>query len=206
VKGDYDVPAAFPASVVAPRGDGISLPRSSRPDRRLAAEVMRSLERVWEPIFAQAGDDYVAPGLVLVGEPGAPEPCTELRSDAVYCDRERTIDLDVSRTGTDWPYALAHEVGHHVAELRGTSAEAAHEISEHRGFRNDIRVRQELQAECYAGIWAYAAGLPARPGAIASGATPEHGTGQQRELWFGRGLNTGRPAECDTFAPRDIDG
>jgi uncharacterized protein len=194
VEGDYDVPPAFGSSVVAPR-----TPRpADAPDA-----VLRSLDRTWTAVFEAAGDSYSAPQLVIVGERGAPPSCGPLSGDGKYCPRARTIDLDVRRAGEQWPYVLAHEVGHHVQELRGTFAETQREKAEHRGFRTDIRLREELQAECYAGVWAYAVGLPP-PDQFASPPSADHGTGQQRESWFARGRNTGRPAECDTFAAREL--
>jgi uncharacterized protein len=117
-------------------------------------------------------------------------------------------------------YVIAHEVGHHVQKLSGGFREA----EATRGDRNQTSVRIELQADCYAGVWGYHAGTLKQldPGDIeeALGAAaavgddrlqrqaqgrvaPEsftHGSSEQRLRWFKRGLESGRPGDCDTFA------
>jgi predicted metalloprotease len=121
-------------------------------------------------------------------------------------------------------YVIAHEVGHHVQRLTGQSERVAQEQSRDRARRNALSVRLELQADCYAGVWGHRAkqrGL-LEPGDVESGlgaaaaigddrlqkmgqgrVAPEsftHGSSAQRVRWFRTGLESGDPAQCDTFA------
>jgi len=121
-------------------------------------------------------------------------------------------------------YVLAHEVGHHVQNVLGTEQQVRRLQGENPGARNRLSVAMELQADCYAGIWAYDAARAnmLEPGDIdeglnAAGAVgddrlqqmgggrvrPEsftHGTSAERRQWFRRGFETGDPRQCDTFA------
>ena len=125
-------------------------------------------------------------------------------------------------------YVIAHEVGHHVQKLTGSfrKLEAAQVRSQ--AERNRISVRMELQADCYAGVWGNHAGNMKQldAGDIAEGlnaataigddrlqkqaqgrVVPEsftHGSSEQRVRWFKRGLDTGRPQDCDTFSARAL--
>jgi len=122
-------------------------------------------------------------------------------------------------------YVIAHEVGHHVQKLTG----AFQKMEEARGRgsqagANEASVRMELQADCYAGVWGHHAGAmnQLEPGDVEEGlnaataigddrlqkqtqgrVVPEsftHGTSEQRVRWFKRGLDSGRPKDCDTFS------
>jgi predicted metalloprotease len=126
-------------------------------------------------------------------------------------------------------YVIAHEVGHHVQKLTGTfgKMEAARaRASPAEG--NRLSVRLELQADCYAGVWGYHAGTMKQldPGDVAEAlnaataigddrlqqqsqgrVVPEsftHGSSAQRVRWFMRGLNSGRPKQCDTFSASSL--
>ncbi len=122
-------------------------------------------------------------------------------------------------------YVIAHEVGHHVQKLTGAfkRLEAAKERGSEAGFRK-VSVRMELQADCYAGVWGHHAGMmkqldagdvsEALNAATAIGddrlqkqtqgrVVPEsftHGSSEQRVRWFKRGMDSGRPKDCDTFS------
>ena len=121
-------------------------------------------------------------------------------------------------------YVLAHELGHHVQDLLGTS-DRVHELQQRRpNDANALSVRLELQADCFAGVWAYGVKSEGRldPGDVEEGlnaaaavgddrlqrqargsVNPEsftHGTSQQRMTWFKRGFENGDPRNCDTFA------
>ena len=121
-------------------------------------------------------------------------------------------------------YVLAHEVGHHVQTLLGTNAAVQRESRENPSDANELSVRLELQADCFAGVWAasvYARGI-LEPGDVDEALTaaaavgddriqqrtrgridPEsftHGTSEQRRTWFRTGFDTGDPEACDTFA------
>jgi predicted metalloprotease len=118
-------------------------------------------------------------------------------------------------------YVLAHEIGHHVQTLLGTDREVRSLQSERPDRANDLSVRMELQADCYAGVWGHSAARrdTLDPGDVEEGLNaaaaigddrltggrlaPErftHGSSAQRVEWFRRGLQSGRPQDCDTFS------
>ncbi len=204
--------------------------------------VLADTEDTWTDVFRRAGSLYVAPRLVLFT--GAVQSACGRAGAAVgpfYCpgDRQVYIDLDfyrmlAQRFGAPGDFAqayvIAHEVGHHVQNLLGIS-EKVRAASQRGGeaHANQLSVRQELQADCFAGLWANHAnrarnileagdveeGLGA---AAAIGddrlqqqgqgyVAPEsftHGTSEQRVRWFKRGLDSGELKACDTFTPARI--
>jgi predicted metalloprotease len=121
-------------------------------------------------------------------------------------------------------YVIAHEVGHHVQKLTGNFRKLEAAQGRSQAERNRVSVRMELQADCYAGVWGHQAGNMKQldAGDIAEGlnaataigddrlqkqaqgrVVPEsftHGSSEQRARWFKRGLDTGRPQDCDTFS------
>ena len=199
--------------------------------------VLADTEETWTRIFETAGRPYDKPTLVLFS--GAVRSACGLAEAAVgpfYCPPDQKVYIDLSfysdlqdrfRAPGDFAqaYVIAHEVGHHVQTLLGIS-EKVHREKARLGETeaNRLSVRQELQADCFAGIWAYHAdrtrnllergdieeGLNA---ASAIGddrlqrqsrgyVTPEsftHGSSEQRVKWFKRGYATGDVNECDTF-------
>lgn len=200
--------------------------------------VVGTTEDVWNPVLPQqAGIDYVEPTLVLFS--GVVRSACGGASSAMgpfYCPGDRKIYLDTdffdmmaSRMGAGgdfaYAYVIAHEVGHHVQNLTGTLGEVNRlrgQVSERDA--NQISVLTELQADCYAGIWARHAqeqfGLieegdlqEAMAAAEAvgddviqanAGRTPvpdsfTHGSAAQRQEWLMRGFNSGDMAQCDTF-------
>jgi hypothetical protein len=193
--GDYDLDPAFPKALRAPR--------DQPPPARATDEVLvASVERMWRRMFADAGLRYEPVKVRHFGEPGA-KPCApeaELEDLAgLYCQEERAIYFSPSRSG-HWRYVVAHEVGHHVQELRGTFT-AAEEEAFKRPFKlTDVHLREELQADCYSGVWAHSVGLKPPSAWYHEVAEGEPGTAAQRRRWLYRGLRSGRPARCDTFA------
>lgn len=206
-----------------------------------AATVLAFTEDVWTPLFARAGERYAAPTLRLFS--GADVSGCGQASSAMgpfYCpaDRKVYIDLDffqelVQRFGGPGDavdvgsfaqaYVIAHEVGHHVQTLTGISDQVHSQQSragEQQG--NALQVRMELQADCYAGVWAHhdkdrLTSADIESGLAAAAAVgddmiqkkmqgyvvPEsftHGSAEQRQRWFSRGFASGEPADCDTFA------
>ncbi len=200
--------------------------------------VVGTTEDVWNPVMPQqAGIDYVEPTLVLFS--GVVRSACGGASSAMgpfYCPGDRKIYLDTdffdmmaSRMGAGgdfaYAYVIAHEVGHHVQNLTGTLGEVNRlrgQVSERDA--NQISVLTELQADCYAGIWARQAqeqfGIieegdlqEAMAAAEAvgddviqanAGRTPvpdsfTHGSAAQRQEWLMRGFNSGDMAQCDTF-------
>jgi predicted metalloprotease len=203
------------------------------------AAVLGEIEDVWtEQLPAQTGTAYTKPRLVLYS--------TLTRSDCgraesamgpFYCPTDQRIYLDMSffndmRTklggGGDFAYAyvIAHEVGHHVQNLLGTlpKVHAAQEQADQQAA-NALSVRLELQADCFAGVWAAnadkkwhildagdadkalatarAIGDDRLQKATGGSVVPDsftHGTSEQRQQWLKTGLSTGKVAACNTFA------
>lgn len=210
--------------------------------RGLIAVTLADTETVWGQLFTQAGRRYQAPTLVLFTD--AVDSACGTAQAAVgpfYCPGDHKVYIDLSfydelgqRFGAPGDFAkayvIAHEVGHHVQNLLGTS-EQVHRArqSGDETRANALSVRLELQADCYAGVWAYhtnqsrqlleagdvEAGLNA---ASAIGddklqmqtrghVSPDsftHGSSEQRVRWFKRGIDSGDVRQCDTFGARDI--
>ena len=198
--------------------------------------VLADTEDTWTAIFAETGRQYEKPRLVLFSE--AVRSACGTTSAAVgpfYCppDGQVYIDLGFFRaldTQFGAPgdfaqaYVIAHEVGHHVQNLLGI-AERVTELRSRldEADANALSVLQELQADCYAGVWGHhAAGRNLLdPGDVEEGlnaaaaigddrlqrrgqgyVTPEtwsHGSSEQRAFWLRRGLASGRIQDCDTF-------
>lgn len=204
---------------------------------QFVSRVLGSTEDVWTPIFQQSGSQYRAPKLVLYT--GAVRSACGMGQSAMgpfYCPNDEKLYVDLSfyqdlktrfRAPGDFAqaYVLAHEVGHHVQKLTGgfEKMEAAQGRTSKRDF-NQLSVRMELQADCYAGVWAKHAGTrnQLESGDIEEGlnaasaigddrlqkqsqgyVVPDaftHGSSQQRVRWFKRGMDSGRPKDCDTFS------
>ncbi|HYC02889.1 MAG TPA: neutral zinc metallopeptidase [Azospirillaceae bacterium] len=207
-----------------------------------AAEFVRAVlgytEDVWHQVFAEQGATYQEPRLVLFsGVDNSGCGTAQSAMGPFYCPADRSIYIDLAfykdlqtRLGAPGDFAqayvIAHEVGHHVQTLTGTSAEV-HKAQ--RGLpkaqANALSVRLELQADCYAGIWANrvnargqvlevgdveeALGAAAAVGddrlqSQAQGrVVPDsftHGSSEQRAGWFRRGFESGRLDACDTFS------
>lgn len=212
------------------------------PGARFVRQVLATTEDVWHAQFQQQGAKYTEPTLQIFR--GATQTACgqgEAAMGPFYCpaDQKVYIDLDFydtlrSRLGAPGDFAqayvIAHEVGHHVQNLEGTS-EKLHQMQGRVSQEqyNAMSVRLELQADCYAGIWAHqtqqskqimesgdleeALNAAAQIGDDAlqkksqGHVVPEsftHGTSEQRMRWFKRGFDTGDMAQCDTFSQRNI--
>jgi len=211
------------------------------PGARFVKVVLASTEDVWTAYFAQTGQQYPAPHLALF-RGRMPTACGqgEAAMGPFYCPADRKVYIDLSfydtlreRLGAPGEFAqayvVAHEVGHHIQNLLGTSEKldkARGRVSETQ--YNALSVRLELQADCYAGIWASKvkdkfqleqADINSALNAASQigddtlqrksqgTVVPEsftHGTSEQRVRWFTRGLQSGRLENCDTFGARDI--
>ena len=205
---------------------------------RFIAAVLGETEDTWGAIFQANGLTYVPPKLVLYRD-AMPSACGAANSAAgpFYCPLDRKVYLDLGffqQLSTQFQapgqfaeaYVLAHEVGHHVQNLLGIAdkVRAAQERSSESGA-NQLSVRLELQADCFAGVWAKHADQTkhileqgdvdaALRAAAAVGddtiqkrargyVVPEsftHGTAEERTGWFKRGLASGSIQECNTFA------
>ncbi len=199
--------------------------------------VLADTEDVWTALFKGSGQSYSPPTLVLYS--GAVQSACGFAEAAMgpfYCPGDHKLYLDMSffndlaqRHGAPGDFAqayvVAHEVGHHVQTLLGISDKvnaARSRAGEAAG--NALQVRMELQADCFAGVWAYHANKQRQilePGdveeALAAAAgvgddrlqkqtrgyvVPDsftHGSSAQRMRWFSRGMQSGDPAQCDTF-------
>jgi uncharacterized protein len=203
------------------------------------AAVLGSTEDTWSRIFAQHGARYQAPRLVLFND-ATPSACGmgQAAMGPFYCPNDQKVYIDLQffreldrRFGAPGDFArayvVAHEVGHHVQNLTGTFEKVAR-ASGGRGARSgagSLQVRMELQADCYAGVWARNANDARRlldPGDVEEGiraaqaigddtlqrqaqgrVVPEsftHGSSAQRVRWFTTGFNAGKTESCDTFS------
>jgi predicted metalloprotease len=207
-------------------------------EARFASQILRSTEVTWGHLFQQMGRTYEDPKLVLFRD-SYPTACGqgEAAAGPFYCPNDRRVYLDLSffdlmtqRLGAPGQFAhayvIAHEVGHHVQNLLGTFDRAGGAAE---AGANGRSVRIELQADCFAGVWANRSqqehGWRLEPGDIESAlnaasqigddtlekrsqgvVVPEsftHGTSAQRVAWFKRGFESGSIDGCDTFsAPR----
>ncbi|MHB0727587.1 KPN_02809 family neutral zinc metallopeptidase [Roseomonas mucosa] len=212
--------------------------------RRFVAQVLGETERVWTDQFAQLGRTYHDPTLVLFsGVTRSGCGTAQSETGPFYCpnDQKVYIDLDFmqqlqNRLGARGDFAaayiIAHEVGHHVQNELGT-LERAHQFQARYGGNspefNQVQVRVELQADCYAGVWANLANRERHileDGDIEEGLNaaaavgddrlqrqmrgtvqPEtftHGSSAQRVRWFRRGLEGGNIRACDTFGTQQL--
>jgi uncharacterized protein len=210
--------------------------------RHFVGVVLADTEQTWGDIFAANGRTYEQPKLVLFS--GAVESACGFAEAAVgpfYCPGDHQVYLDLSfyqdlheRFGAPGDFAqayvVAHEIGHHVQTLLGISERnTAARQRAGEAEANALSVRQELQADCFAGIWAHNADQSRQlleAGDIEEGlnaasaigddrlqkqargyVSPEsftHGSSEQRVRWFKRGLDSGSMQQCDTFATRDL--
>ena len=201
------------------------------------ARVLGSTERTWGEIFARNGRTYQAPKLVLFSG-GVQSSCgfAQTAAGPFYCpeDYKVYIDLDFYRELRDrfqapgdfaQAYVIAHEVGHHVQNQLGVmQALQQRQRGSNREQANATSVRVELQADCFAGIWAHSANAERKileEGDIEEGlnaaaqigddriqkrsqgyVVPDsftHGSAKQRVEWFRKGISTGDLSQCDTF-------
>lgn len=205
------------------------------PEELQACRVMTSTEQTWTRIFADQGQRYPAPVLNFY-EGGVQSGCGQATSAAgpFYCPADRGIYLDTgffrelaTRFGAAGDFAqnyvIAHEVGHHIQNVSGTMEQVrARQSRMSQAEGNALSVRVELQADCYAGVWAAQNRDRLEAGDIEEGLraaeaigddtlqrqaqgtiVPEsftHGTSAQRMKWLKRGLDSGNPAVCDTFS------
>lgn len=201
------------------------------------AKVLGSTEDVWSEIFAASGRSYKPTPLVLFTDSiGSACGQASAASGPFYCPNDGKVYIDLafydelkSRFGAPGDFAqayvVAHEVGHHVQDLIGVLGEFNRQRqSASRGEANEMSVRVELQADCYAGIWA---NKTDEKGMLEEGDIDEalnaatqigddriqkrsqgyvvpdsftHGTSAQRSAWFKRGYQSGKLEACDTFS------
>lgn len=218
--------------------------RSANSDRMadFVSVVLADTEDTWSSLFQQQGKTYREPTLVLYSD--AVESACGFTRSAVgpfYCPSDQKLYIDLSfyqdlknryQAPGDFAqaYVIAHEVGHHVQNLMGISQQVrtlqrqADQVE-----ANQLSVRQELQADCFAGVWAYHADRSRQ--ILESGDIEEalnaassigddrlqsqakgyvipesftHGSSAQRVRWFKRGIQTGNPEQCNTFRTTNL--
>lgn len=204
--------------------------------KQFMATVLAETEDVWNGIFEASGQQYSEPSLVLFsGQVRSACGFASSASGPFYCPGDSKLYLDTNffgqlknrfGAGGDFAqaYVVAHEVGHHVQNLIGVLPKFNQmRRTMNKTEANAMSIRVELQADCFAGIWAH---FTAQKGLLERGdidealnaanqigddtlqkrtqgyVVPEsfnHGTSEQRRTWFARGLESGRLAACDTF-------
>lgn len=215
------------------------LPKANAGQQELLAfveVVLAETEDLWTQVFNQNELNYVPPKLVVFdGQTSSPCGVASARTGPFYCPADQKIYLDLNfyaqlrnQFGAEGDFAqayvLAHEVGHHVQQLVGTLPEFNRQRAAlAKEDQNAYSVRIELQADCYAGIWANYVGeqnllergdinealnaadqigddtLQKRSQGFAVPKTFSHGTSAQRMKWFSRGYDTGKVQACDTL-------
>lgn len=232
--GQLSAPSSQVGSSTAGSRDATAICTAS-PARKAACNAFSSADKTWAALFARSGRRFEAPGLRFFDQNGE-SGCGAAQSamGPFYCPRDQSIYLDTTffdelanRFGAKGDFAqdyvIAHEFGHHIQNLLGTSDEVARaqrQGSEVEG--NQASVRLELQADCFAGVWAAQNRDRMEPGDLEEGMTaaqaigddtlqrqsqgrvvPDsftHGTSAQRTGWLRRGIESGDPAQCDTFS------
>jgi predicted metalloprotease len=230
--GSVEVPVGYETGAPAPQTGG---PQDELAD--FVSVVLADTEDTWGEVFAASGSSYSPPRLVLFTDV-ARSACGFAQSamGPFYCPLDQKVYVDLGfyrdlrqRFGAPGDFAqayvIAHEVGHHVQTLTGTSQKVQdlrQQVSQEQG--NQLSVLLELQADCYAGVWANHANQARQileEGDVEEGlnaaaaigddrvqkqsqgyVVPEaftHGSSRQRVEWFRRGLESGSPRACDTF-------
>ncbi|GAA5234215.1 hypothetical protein FOZ76_10725 [Verticiella sediminum] len=238
----FGVDPAVVLNMVEGTDSSVSTPASTvppdDPQGQFVAKVLGETEDVWSAIFAQqTNGQYPEPRLVLY-RGMTPTACGtgQAAMGPFYCPADQRVYLDLAffdemqqrlNASGDFAqaYVIAHEVGHHVQNALGTFERYATARQQAPAQANALSVRMELQADCYAGVWAHHAQAERQilePGDVeeainAAAAVGDdtlqrrsqgqvvpdsftHGSSAQRVRWFQRGLESGQLRECDTFA------
>ena len=219
------------------------------PTGQFVAKVLGATEDAWADIFQKQGRQYTRARLVLFR--GATQSACGRAQSAMgpfYCPTDRTIYLDTQffadmrarfnacpmeqgACAFSQAYVIAHEVGHHVQNLLGTlpRVQRMRQSASSEAQANQLSVRLELQADCFAGVWAHhteqrlrfiqvgdveaamqtasAIGDDMLQRRAQGRVVPDsftHGSAAQRQHWFGTGLRSGQPQACDTFGARAL--
>ena len=214
-------------------------PVASTPEEEKRVEfvsfVLDDAQGTWDRLFQERGQQYQHARLVLFRD-AIQSACgfAEAATGPFYCPGDERVYIDLGfydelqqRFGAPGDFAqayvLAHELGHHVQRLLGTEAKVREAQQRQPDAANELSVRLELQADCYAGVWGHETarrellesgdveeGLAAAAAVgddriqrmSGQGVHPEaftHGSSEQRVGWFRRGFQSGRPEDCDAF-------
>lgn len=201
---------------------------------RETCNALSSLNKTWAPMFARANAPFHQPKLVFYAQQGR-SGCGVAQSamGPFYCPSDEGIYIDTDfyreleqRLGAGGgfarDYVVAHEYGHHIQKLTGIADQVRGAQEQNPSAANGLQVRMELQADCYAGVWAARNKDRIEPGDIESGlnaahqigddtlmaeagrrpveAAFTHGSSAQRVQWLRKGLESGNEDDCDTFA------
>lgn len=232
--GGYDIGLPQFPGAVAPGDNTVSSPTDDT--GAFVEDVVVDVQDSWATVFSGSGQTYERAKLVLFS--GATSSACGQASSATgpfYCPADRMVYLDTGffdelhqRFGAPGDFAqayvIAHEIGHHVQTLTGTSQKVQSESQRSPDNANELSVRLELQADCYAGVWGYSAAqreildpgdleealtaaaaigddrLQRDAGAKVDQDTWTHGSSEQRQRWFKQGFDSGDPNTCDTFS------
>jgi predicted metalloprotease len=236
VGGTGDMQAGMPA------GPALTPEQQAREDSlaHLMSAVLDSTQGDWATIFPGLGSQYRDARLVLYRD-AIQSACgfAESATGPFYCPGDEKVYIDLgfydeltTRFGAAGDFAqayvLAHEIGHHIQTQLGIDAEVRQAQQRRPDMANDLSVRMELQADCFAGVWGgrYEARGGLEQGDLEEGmraaaavgddriqsrtqgyVSPEsftHGTSEQRQRWFQRGFRTRDPRQCDTFEAQSL--
>jgi hypothetical protein len=205
------------------------------PQVQFVSQVLDDVQDTWARAFEGAGARYRPAKLVLFRD-GTVSDCGSAQAvmGPFYCPIDEKVYLDLGffdelerrfRAPGDFAraYVIAHELGHHAQHLQGIDTRVREAQRNNPDIANQLSVRLELQADCYAGVWAHSAAERGKlePGDIEEGLAAAsavgddriqrrttgsvnvdsftHGSARQRTEWFSRGYQTGRSSSCDTF-------
>jgi predicted metalloprotease len=243
--GGFDLSSILGPGAQAPGADNPApIPPEQDPQRDIkefSVYVFNDVQQTWGAIFKEDDKSYDRAQLVLYSDAVSTGGCGGATSAAgpFYCPADSRAYLDLTFYGEmeralgapgdfAWAYVIAHEVGHHVQNLLGTNDEVERLSNDDPDRANELSVRTELQADCYAGVWAatvFAEGdleegdieeaftateavgddrLARDAGRRVNPDSFTHGTSEQRRTWFNKGYSSGDPSACDTFSPDDI--
>ena len=215
-------------------------PDAPDPQADLVSHVSFTLDDVqatWADLFAASGLDYRESTLVIYDQGTTTAGCGygQAAIGPFYCPADDTTYIDLAffedlerrfEAPGDFAqsYVVAHEVGHHVQNLLGISSQVRQQQQADPGGAAALSVRMELQADCFAGVWAASAyedgilergdleeaitaaeaigddAIQQQSGRPVNPETWTHGSSEQRQQWFRSGFDTGDPNQCDTFA------
>ena len=233
-----------PPSSSASRTPGTQAPAAGDAESQFVSRVLKSTEDVWHEVFQGMGRQYSDPKLVLFRDATRTQcGVGQAAMGPFYCPADQRVYLDLGffdelarrfKAPGQFPqaYVIAHEIGHHVQNQLGISAKVQ-QMRESMSKRdgNALSVRTELQADCFAGVWANRADKKsggkliddkdvdqalAAASAIGDDALQKqsqgrvvpdsftHGSSAQRARWFRKGLETGDPRQCDTFRAQQL--
>jgi len=231
----YNAPSSQYGPAVAGQGNVSQHPAGEDRDVQLISFVLDDVQKTWTSIFAQSGQTYRHAKLVVYRN-ATYSGCgtAQASTGPFYCPEDQKVYIDLSfwnelkqfgGSTADFAqaYVVAHELGHHVQQLLGIEAREERAVSRDRSQRSPLSVDFELQADCFAGVWAHsteqrgivhpddvsdalsaaaAVGddhLQRMSGRAVSPETWTHGSSAQREHWFRAGLDGGTIQSCNTF-------